>query len=274
MLLIIASYACLHLLLALMIALLLKRRGTGVPVWQLLAINAYAALQAQGSFAVSGYAADAPYLLRMLYHIPLNVSQGLMSYMGLAVFFASAALGFFTSLGFWLAGSDLVPSIYWLVFGATLFFSITVVMGIFKKGEVHKLRRSWLIRIANLHAVFTATNAGEVLGLLVLAALTIPVQALALSLLFNAFGVPLPDLYLAYLAIFAGFSLMISVLPGNFGIRELLMCLLVAHLGISPLVVISLMLVDRVLQLLVLSVLSSGGYLLLKNRSSGQRIAI
>lgn len=263
------SYLLCYLLAALMLCLVLRNRGQVVPLLQLLTLDAWAALLGHSTLLRDGTNAGKAAYYRQLYRIPLTLSLGLLALLGLVGIFTNATIGIFT--GVWaFIGTDLVlPPVYWLVLGSTLLLGVSIVLGIRKRGGVDRLPRRLKIWIANLHAVATGTNHNEVIALIALVALALPLRAFAFSLLFKAFGMHLPPVYLLIVAIFSGLSLALSVTPANLGIKELVILLVLAPLNLPLVALVSVLVIDRVLQLFLVLVLSLGGWLRLR-KAPGQ----
>lgn len=257
-LLILASYLFLFLLQAAMLCILLRNRGRVVPLISVLTLNAWFALLGNATLLKDGQTAARSAALRQHFQVPVNLSVGLMAMIGLATLFTNSAAGIFTGVYAIIVEREVIPPLYWLVLSTSLLLCVSIVMGIYKLGGVGKLSRKMQIWVANLHAVFTGTNHNEVIGLIALITLTLIPRVLALSLLFTAFGALLPMHYLVFFAIFSNLFV-INVTPANFGIRELVIVLMAAHLEPTYQQVVCVLLVERVLQLLVVSLLGLGG---------------
>ena len=258
LLLILVSYLFLYLLHAAMLRVLLRNRGRVVSLASLLTFNAWFALLGNATLLKESPTAARATALRQHFQVPVNLSVGLLAMISLATIFTNAAAGIFTGVYAMLVHGEAIPPLYWLVLSTTLLLCVSIVLGIYRLGGVGKLSRKLQIWVANLHAVFTGTNHNEVIGLIALVMLTLVPRVLALSLLFSAIGAPLPIHYLVFVAIFVNLFV-INVTPANVGIRELVIVLLVGHLEPTIAQVICVLLVDRVLQLLIVTLLGMGG---------------
>lgn len=262
LLLILLSYLFLLLLQAAMVCVLLRNRGRVVPLLSLLTLNAWFSLLANTTLLKGGVAAQTAgraTALRQRFQVPLNLSLGLIALLSLAVIFTNAAVGIFTGVWGMIRQGQVIPPLYWLVLSTSMLLCVSIVLGIYRLGGVGKLSRKLQIWVANLHAVFTGTNHNEVIGLIAMVTLTIVPRVLALSLLFKVFGAELPLIYLIYIAVFSNLFV-ISVTPANLGLRELVILLLVGHLDITVVQLICVLLVDRLLQFVVVLLLSLGGW--------------
>lgn len=259
LLLILLSYLFLYLLQAAMVCVLLRNRGRVVPLFSLLTLNAWFALLGHATLLKDGQVAGRAAALRQRFQVPVNLSLGLIALLSLAIIFTNAAVGIFTGVYAMIGEARVIPPLYWLVLSTSLLLCVSIVMGIYKLGGVSKLPRKLQIWVANLHAVFTGTNHNEVLGLIALVALTLVPRVLALALLFSAFGVELPMIYLIFIAVFSNLFV-IAVTPANLGVKELVILLLVAHLDITVVQVIAVLLVERLLGFFVILLLSLGGW--------------
>jgi uncharacterized membrane protein YbhN (UPF0104 family) len=224
----------------------------------LLTFNAWFALLGNATLLKDSQNAARAAALRQHCQVPVNLSVGLLAMISLAMIFTNAAAGVFTGVYTILVEGEFIPPLYWLVLSTTLLLCVSIVMGIYKLGGVNKLSRKMQVWVANLHAVFTGTNHNEVIGLIALVALTLVPRVLVFSLLFTAFGVPLPIHYLVFIAIFSNLFV-INVTPANVGVRELVIVLMAADLDPTYQQVICVLLVDRVLQLLIVLLLGMGG---------------
>jgi hypothetical protein len=259
LLLILLSYLFLYLLQAAMVCVLLRNRGRVVPLLSLLTLNAWFALLGHATLLKEGQTAGRSAALRQRFQVPLNLSLGLLALLSLAVIFTNAAVGIFTGVWAMIAQGQAIPALYWLVLSTTMLLCVSIVMGIYKLGGVNKLSRKLQIWVANLHAVFTGTNHNEVIGLIAMITLTLVPRVLALSLLFGAFDVQLPLMYLVFIAVFSNLFVL-AVTPANLGIRELVILLLVGHLDITVVQLICVLLLERLLQFFIVLLLSLGGW--------------
>ena len=127
--------------------------------------------------------------------------------------------------------------------------------------------------VAKVTLVFSRLSWAEAVSITVLSALTTLFQVIAFSVLFNGFGIQLPLLYVVFMAVFSNLSLIISLTPANLGVKELIIWMLVSHLDISAVDMISVMLVDRLLQILLVIGTCLAGYRSLGFiRSAGQPV--
>jgi uncharacterized membrane protein YbhN (UPF0104 family) len=272
LLLILVSYLFLYLLQAAMLCVLLRNRGRVVSLWSLLTLNAWFALLGHATLLKDGQSAAKTTALRQHFQVPVNLSLGLLAMLALATIFTNAATGILTGVYTMIAEGEVLPPLYWLVLSTTLLLCVSIVLGIYKLGGVHKLSRKLQIWVANLHAVFTGTNHNEVIGLIALIMLTLVPRVLALSLLFSAFDAQVPMHYLVFVAIFANLFV-ITVTPANLGVRELVILLMIGHLDVTIAQVICVLLVDRLLQLLVVVLLGLGGRHQLKQNKAALQAA-
>jgi len=264
LLLILCGYLACHLLNGALVAGMLRRRGMVVPLGQLLVLNANAALRGYATLSQGGLHQGTAQLYRKYCHVPLTLSLGVLGFMSLVLIFTVSALGVLAGIWGNLWGGQMIPPLYWLVLGSALVLCITIVLGIYKLGGVDKLPRLLQVWVANLYAVFSGTSAGEVAQVMGLVLLGLLPQVLIFAALFNSFSQDVTIFYLVFTAIFASLALVVNLTPGNLGLRELIILLMIAHLDISVTAVVALLIVDRLLQLLLLLAIGLGGHHTLK----------
>lgn len=268
LLLILCGYLACHMLNAAMVAGMLRRRGIVVPLGQLLVLNANAALRGYSTLLRGGLHQGTAKLYRQYCHVPMTLSLGVMAFLSLVLIFTVSGLGLLAGIWGHLWGGQMIPPLYWLVLGSALVLCVTIVLGIHKLGGVDKLPRILQVWVANLYAVFNGTRAGEVVKVMGLVLLGLLPQVLIFAALFNSFNQDVTIFYLMFTAIFASLALVVNLTPGNLGLRELIILLMIAHLDISVSGVVALLIVDRLLQLLLLLALGLGGHHTLKSGSS------
>ena len=258
--LILASYLMFYLLAAAMACELLKKRGKHAPLWQMVVINSHSSLLGYVTVLRIGYYTGKAFLYQKLYQVPITISVGMMALLSLLVIFTTTLLGVF--LGIWAAfvADVTIPLLYWTLLLASLIFCITLLGAIYGLALSKRMPQRLKTWLTSLHSVFVETDYREIGYIMTLAALSMPFQVLAFSVLFETFNLNLPLLYVAFLAIFSSLSLIVSLTPANLGVKEFIIWLLVSHLHISAADMISVMLIDRIVQILLVVGISLLGH--------------
>jgi uncharacterized membrane protein YbhN (UPF0104 family) len=238
----------------------LKRRAVEAPVWQILVINCHSSLLGYMTVLRLGYYSGKAYFYQRLYGVPITTSIGMMGLLSLLTIATTAVLGIF--LGMWAVFiADLaIPLLYWAVLLASILLCVLLVAALSGLVWGDWLPRRIQLWVTNVHTVFVETRARETAVLTGLAILSLVFQVIAFWVLFTGFGLPLPLIYIAFLAVFSSLSLIISLTPANLGVREFIIWLMVSHLDISSVDIISVMLVDRILQVLLVIAISLLGH--------------
>jgi uncharacterized membrane protein YbhN (UPF0104 family) len=255
-------FAC-YCLNALMACQVQWSRGTRPGLWEMLVINSYASLLGYATVMRAGYYGGKVWFYQQRYGLAASVSLGLQGWVSLLVLAANAWFGL--GYGLWLqwSGQLRLPWVHWaLVFGtlALVVALVALLFGLAAQSWLPERVQRWL---ANIRAVVASTSWREVLTLQAQAMLTIPLQALSLGVLCQAFGLPVPLPYLLLMAVVSNLSLVIALTPSNLGVRELVLWQLLRELGLPDVTLVGVLMVDRMLQFVLLSGLSIAGYQLL-----------
>jgi uncharacterized membrane protein YbhN (UPF0104 family) len=257
-----AYFACFWLN-ALMACQVQWRRGTKPALWEMLVINAYASILGYVTVFRAGFYSSKVWFFKQRYQLPITVSLGLQGWVSLVVLVANA--GFALVLGLWLllVEQASLPLLYWLLMVGTLALAGGLLLGLFYlQGQAWLPQRvdRWL---SNVRTVVSGTSAAELGQLSLWALLNIPLQALAFALLCQVFQLSIPISYLLLTAVIANLSIVIALTPGNLGVRELVLWQLLRNLDLDDNTLLSLMMVDRVVQFAVLTVICLFGYRML-----------
>ena len=118
--------------------------------------------------------------------------------------------------------------------------------------------------LGNIRTVIAATSWREIWQLNLQAMLCIPLQALAVGVLCSVFGLEVPVPYLLLMAVVANLSLIIALTPSNLGVKEVIVWQLLADLHLPKVQLVGALMMDRLIQLLVLALISALGYRLLQ----------
>jgi uncharacterized membrane protein YbhN (UPF0104 family) len=257
---ILLAYLLVFALNAQMARVLLANRGQAAGLWEMLVMNSYASILGYATFFRAGYYTGKAWFYHKYYGLAVSVSLGLMGLLSLQVIGSNAVFGaLLGAWALWVQGLA-VPAVYWVVVAGALGLCLFLVVGLkgmmltrFIPGRVMR----WL---ENVHAVVMATERGELLQVAALSGISIGIQVIALGTLFSGFGYPLPTIFLLFMAVLSTLSLVIALTPSNVGVRELVIWMLLAGEGGSAGEVVSVILVDRLFQFLVLLAVSLAGY--------------
>ncbi|MSQ98907.1 MAG: hypothetical protein EXR85_06400 [Xanthomonadales bacterium] len=263
-LLVIGGYVGCYWLNALMACQVQWSRGTQPRLGEMLVINAYASILGYATVLRSGFYSSKLWFYQQRFGLAPSVSLGLQAWVSLLVLMGNALFGL--AYGLWLqAIGHRLPWVHWTLVLGTLVIVMGVVVVLFQLATLSWLparARRW---VGNMRDVIASTNAAEVAKLNVQAILNIPLQALALGVLCSAFDLAIPTPYLLLMALVSNLSLIIALTPSNLGVREFVLWQLLGGLDLSTVTLLGVMMVDRIVQFLILVVISLCGFRLLQN---------
>ena len=271
---IIGSYVLVFLLNAMMACLLLRQRGHSPSSLDMLIMNCHASILGYATFLRAGYYGSKALFYQKLYGLPVTVSLGLMGLLSLLVVGWNGIFGAVLGLiGLKVQGVS-VPLVYWLIVGGTFGLCLAVIVTL--RGILHLdfLPPRINVWLRNVHNVILETEWKELGGTGLLSFLAILFQVLALDILFQAFDNPLPVLSYFYISVLSTLSLVLALTPGNVGVRELIIWLLLAGQEAGSAEIIAVMLVDRILQFFAALLVSLGGYHFLKMKLQNSRSSL
>jgi uncharacterized membrane protein YbhN (UPF0104 family) len=251
---------------AAMAQLLLKNRGQESGLWEMLVMNSYASVLGYATFFRAGYYSGKAWFYHRYYGLAVSVSLGLMGLLSLQIIAVNAIFGTLLGIQATLVSGVEVPAVYWIIVAGSLGlcgFLLVALKGMVRARFIPGRVRHWL---ENVHRVVMATEGPELLKIAVMSVASIGVQAIALGFLFSGFGYPLPMDFLLFSAVLGTLSLVIALTPSNVGVKELVIWMLLAGGGGSAGEIVSIMLVDRLLQFLLLLAVSLAGYRGLKEK--------
>ncbi len=257
--LILTFYFCFHLLNAAMASYQLARRSTYASVWQILVINCYSSLMGYLTIFRAGYYGGKVYFYQKLYDTPIAASLGMMGYLSLLVMTVTSVFGLILAGLANYAGVTIQP-LYWLSLIAAIGFCALLaaaLYGVAKKNWFPRNVQRW---ISDAHLVFEQTASKEAIVLISMTALSIAFQIAAFWAIFSGYGMSFSVVTIGFLAVFSNLSLLVSLTPANLGVRELIAWLMVSHLGLDSGDFVSVMIVDRILQMLLLIAICILGY--------------
>ena len=249
-------YLAVFALNARMATLLLHNRGHQAGLAEMLVMNSYASNLGYATFFRAGYYSGKAWFYHKYYGLAFSVSIGLMGLLSLQVIGSNAVFG--VMLGAWamLVDGLPVPSIFWIIVAGAVALCLFVVLslkGVLRSGMVPQRILKWL---ENVHTVVMATEWKELLAIGGLSLGSLVLQLVALGILFSGFGFQLPLVFLLFIAVLSTLSLVIALTPSNVGVRELVIWMLLAKEGGSAGEIVSVMLVDRLFQFIVVLVVS------------------
>jgi uncharacterized membrane protein YbhN (UPF0104 family) len=258
---VVLAYLAYSLLMAEMACYLLRRRNIpGASLPQMLVVNSYSSLLGYVTFFRVGYYSGKALFYLQAYQVPLSVSIGLMGLVSVLVICATAVLGVLLGLVAVLLTDAAIPPLYWVLLVSALGFCagvVGVVFGLVRLPLLPPRLQNWASKV---RAVFLQSSPTEVGVISAYTALTVLCQSLAYAVLFAGFGLQLPPLSIAFMAIFAGLSLIVSLTPANLGVKEFVLWLVLSHLGIAASELVAVLVVDRILLVLLTIATSASGY--------------
>ncbi len=240
------------------------QRGTRPTLAEMLVINAYASILGYATVLRAGYYSGKLWFYQQRYGLSPSISLGLQGWVSLLVLTGNAWFGLLFGLWLQLGQHMQLPWVHWLLVLGTLLVVVAVVLLLFGLAEQRWLPVPLQRWLGNIKAVISATSWREIWQLNVQAMLNIPLQALALGVLCSVFGLAIPIPYLLLMAVVANLSLIIALTPANLGIKELVLWQLLASLHLPKVQLLGVMMMDRLIQLLILAVISALGYRLLQ----------
>jgi len=242
------------------------QRGTRPGLMEMLVINAYASILGYATVLRAGFYSGKLWFYQQRYGLSASTSLGLQGWVSLQVLAGNALFGLVFGLWLQLGRHMQLSWVHWLLVLGTLLVVVAVVLMLFVLAEQRWLPAAVLRWLGNIKAVIVATSWREILQLNCETMLSIPLQALAMGVLFAAFGLPVPVPYLLLMAVVANLSLILALTPSNLGIRELVLWQLLANMELPKVQLVAVLMVDRLIQFVILVVISALGYRLLHKR--------
>jgi uncharacterized membrane protein YbhN (UPF0104 family) len=263
---ILAAYLAAYILNAAMAGLLLANRGHTAGLWDMLVMNSAASVLGYATFFRAGFYGGKALFYHRYYGLAVSTSLGLMGLLSLQIIGVNAMFGALLGIQAALASAVEVPAVYWVIVAGSLglcVFLLVALKGMVRARFIPARIRQWL---ENVHQVVMATEGRELVLVALMSVASIGIQAVALGFLFSGFGFPLPMVFLLFTAVLSTLSLVIALTPSNVGVKELVIWMLLSGGGGSAGEIVSVMLVDRLLQFLVLMAVSLAGYRGLKKK--------
>lgn len=266
-LLVVAGYLGCYWLNALMACQVQWKRGTTPALGEMLVINSYASLLGYATVLRAGFYGGKLWFYRERFGLSASVSLGLQGWVSLLVLAGNAVFG--VVFGVWLLVVQQLqlPWVHWALVIGTLVLTAGVVLLLWVLTEQRWLPQSVRLWLGNMRSVIAAADGREMGMLGVEAMLNIPLQALSFWVLCSAFGLAVPVPFLLLMALVSNLSLVIALTPSNLGVKELVLWQLLVPLQLPKVELLSVMMVDRILQFLVLAIISAAGYRLLRRVS-------
>lgn len=242
------------------------QRGTKPTLAEMLVINSYASILGYATVLRAGYYSGKLWFYQQRYGLPASISLGLQGWVSLLVLSGNAWFGLLFGLWLLLGQHMHLPWVHWLLVLGTLLVVVALLLLLFVLAEQRWLPAALKRWLGNIKAVVTATSWREIWQLNLQAILNIPLQALALGVLCSVFGLDIPVVYLLLMAVVANLSLIIALTPSNLGVRELVLWQLLADLQLPKVELLGVMMVDRLIQFVILALISALGYQLLQKQ--------
>ncbi len=264
---VVSGYLGCYWLNALMACQVQWRRGTRPTLTEMLVINAYASILGYVTVLRAGYYSGKLWFYQQHYGLSPSVSLGLQGWVSLLALAGNACFGLLFGLVWQLRYQIQLPWVHWLLVLGTLLVVAAVVVLLFVLAELSWLPLPLQRWLGNIKAVITATNWREIWQLNLQAILNIPLQAMVLGVLCSVYGLEVPVAYLLLMAVVANLSLIIALTPSNLGVRELVLWQLLADLHLPKVQLLAVMMIDRLIQFVILALISALGYRMLQKQS-------
>jgi uncharacterized membrane protein YbhN (UPF0104 family) len=234
--------------------------GTQPRLCEMLVINCYASILGYATVLRLGYYSSKTWFYQQRYGLPLTTSLGLQAWVSILVLAGNVLFGLCYGTWMLIATQQSLPLVFWGLMLATLLLLVGVVIAL-----LHLANQSWLptrvLRwLGNVKAVIASTSWREILTIQAETLILIPLQALAIGVLCYAFNLAIPLPYLLLMALVSNLSLIIALTPANLGIREFVLWQLLAQQDLSNTALLGALMVDRLLQFLLVVIISLVGY--------------